>query len=134
MRHLSPAIVLDEAVVDGHAEADGDVHGGQEHPFNLRDGTRRQSATECYDRRMNAVAVRDLRNDTASVVRLIEQGEEVTLTNRGRPIARIVPLPVEKKKWLTPDEVVALPQADPSLRAYLASLRESETDWDDPLR
>ena len=35
------------------------------------------------------VSIREFRNSTADVIRQLEQGVEVTLTNRGEPIARI---------------------------------------------
>lgn len=38
------------------------------------------------------VSVRELRNDTPAVVRLIESGVDVTLTNNGVPIAVIHPI------------------------------------------
>lgn len=37
------------------------------------------------------VSVRDLRNNTAQVIRAVESGEPVTLTVHGRPVADIVP-------------------------------------------
>jgi len=40
----------------------------------------------------HTVSVRELRNSTASVVRQLEDGAEVTLTSRGTPVARLVPL------------------------------------------
>jgi len=82
---------------------------------------------------MSTVAVRDLRNNTASVIRSIEQGEPVTLTSRGRPIARIVPIGVERRRHLSRGEVLSLPQADPALRDDLAALGSDETDLTGPL-
>jgi prevent-host-death family protein len=38
------------------------------------------------------VSVRELRNSTADVIRQLEDGVEVTLTNRGTPVARLVPI------------------------------------------
>jgi prevent-host-death family protein len=37
------------------------------------------------------VSVRDLRNRTPDVIRAVEEGETVTLTVSGRPVADIVP-------------------------------------------
>ena len=36
---------------------------------------------------------RELRNDSAEVLRLVEQGETFTITRRGVPIAQLSPLP-----------------------------------------
>lgn len=38
------------------------------------------------------VSVRELRNSTADVIRRVQDGGEVTLTNRGTPVARLVPI------------------------------------------
>lgn len=81
---------------------------------------------------MASVAVRDLRNRTAEVVRSIEEGEEITLTNRGRPIARIVPIRGERRRYLTRSEVAGLPLADPGLRDDLRRLADEALDWSDP--
>ena len=40
---------------------------------------------------MKIATVRDLRNHYTSVLAWIDSGEEVVLTRRGKPIARIVP-------------------------------------------
>jgi prevent-host-death family protein len=40
---------------------------------------------------MEHVPVRDLNQDTASVLARVERGEVVEITNRGKPIARIIP-------------------------------------------
>jgi prevent-host-death family protein len=41
---------------------------------------------------MESVPIRVLNQDTAGVMSLVERGEVVEVTNRGRPIARIVPV------------------------------------------
>lgn len=43
----------------------------------------------CY---MEKVAHRELRNHSAEVLRRVEAGESLQITNRGRPVARLVPL------------------------------------------
>jgi prevent-host-death family protein len=40
---------------------------------------------------MKTASVRDLRNQYTNVLRWISAGEEVLITRRGRPIARLVP-------------------------------------------
>lgn len=41
---------------------------------------------------MNQISIRSLNQDTAGVLARVERGEVVEITNRGRPIARIVPI------------------------------------------
>jgi len=41
---------------------------------------------------MKAVRIADLKNQLSEHLRAVERGEEVTVTDRARPIARIVPL------------------------------------------
>jgi prevent-host-death family protein len=50
------------------------------------------------------VSVRDLRNNTASVIAAVEAGTPVTLTVHGRPVADIVPHAVRLER--RPAEVV----------------------------
>lgn len=47
---------------------------------------------ERYARCMRTISQRELRNDSGQVLREVEQGEELTVTRRGTPVARIVPL------------------------------------------
>lgn len=42
---------------------------------------------------MNAVTVRDLRNNSASMLMRVAQGESLTITKDGEPVARVSPLP-----------------------------------------
>lgn len=41
---------------------------------------------------MKTISQRELRNDNAEVIRGVEQGESYTVTRRGVPVARLVPL------------------------------------------
>jgi len=41
---------------------------------------------------MEQVPIRELNQDTASVLERVEHGESLEITNRGKPIARIVPV------------------------------------------
>jgi prevent-host-death family protein len=45
-----------------------------------------------YTDAMEQIPIRSLNQDTAGVLARVEQGEVVEVTNRGRPIARIVPI------------------------------------------
>jgi len=80
---------------------------------------------------MITVSVRDLRNNTASVVASVTSGESVTLTSNGRPVARIEPLDPYLKPYLTWEEFLAMPKADPGLWTQIKAMRELETDWED---
>ncbi|MFT4298242.1 MAG: type II toxin-antitoxin system prevent-host-death family antitoxin [Aeromicrobium sp.] len=41
---------------------------------------------------MEAISQRELRNDNAEVIRRVEGGESLTVTRRGVPVARLVPM------------------------------------------
>ena len=77
------------------------------------------------------VASRDLRNDTAGVLRRVEAGERVTITVNGKPVAEIVPLRRTRRSWISRDDLVArlgTAQADPGLRDDLRWLAGDTTD------
>lgn len=79
---------------------------------------------------MSVVASRVLRNDTRSVLQRVEQGEEVTITIAGHPVAVLKPI-TDPPVWMSRDEFVArvLPaQADPGLAADLAEIAPDTTD------
>jgi len=80
---------------------------------------------------MLMVSVRELRNNTASVVASVTAGESVTLTSNGRPVARIEPVDPYLKPYLTWDEFMAMPKADRGLWDEIKTMRAMETDWDD---
>jgi prevent-host-death family protein len=83
------------------------------------------------------VASRDLRNDTAGVLRRVQAGERVTITQNGRPVAELVPLRRTGRSWIRRGELAArlrVAQADPGLRADLARLAGDTTDDLDPVR
>ena len=42
---------------------------------------------------MTSVGVRELRQRASELLRLVEQGETVEITDRGRPVAMLAPLP-----------------------------------------
>ena len=48
-----------------------------------------QCATMCY---MHRVGIRDLRQNASAVLRRVAAGEVVEVTDRGRAVARIVPI------------------------------------------
>ncbi len=82
---------------------------------------------------MTRVAARELRKDTASVLRRVRAGEEVVITVRGEPVAQIVALTPGQRRWMPRDELVEIlrtSQADPGLRSQLAELTGGPEDLD----
>jgi prevent-host-death family protein len=92
---------------------------------------------KCYSRSMPEVPSRDLRNDTAGVLRRVQAGEDITITVRGRPVALLTPVRPKRRRWLTAAEFLTRlqrAQADPGLRADLAILAGDTTDDLGPLK
>jgi prevent-host-death family protein len=86
---------------------------------------------------MAEVPSRELRNDTAGVLRRVQAGEHVVITVSGRPVAQLVPLQRARRGWLGRDELLrrlAVARADPTLRADLARLAGDTTDDLGPVR
>jgi prevent-host-death family protein len=78
-----------------------------------------------------SVASRDLRNDTAGVLRRVQSGERVTITQNGRPVAELVPLRRARRSWISRADLVArlqTAQADPGLRDDLDRIAGDTTD------
>ena len=92
---------------------------------------------KCYIRRtIVEVASRELRNDTAGLLRKVEAGETVVITRRGKPVANLVPHAGDSPRWIGREElVVAIAEqaADPGLRDDLARLAGDTTDDLGPL-
>ncbi|MBS1887415.1 MAG: type II toxin-antitoxin system prevent-host-death family antitoxin [Actinobacteria bacterium] len=67
------------------------------------------------------VASRELRNDTAGLLRRVEAGETIVITRRGKPVANLVPhMTVRQPRGLTPDDVLkirAITAGDPTFAA-----------------
>ncbi len=79
----------------------------------------------------NEVASRELRNDTAGVLRRVQTGEDITVTVSGRPVALLTAVRTDRRRWLTKAEFLTrlrAAQADPGLRADLARLAGDTTD------
>lgn len=80
---------------------------------------------------MTDVPSRDLRNDTAAVLRKVQDGDDVVITVKGRPVAALVPIQRSRRRWLGRAELVQrlrTCQADPGMRADLARLAGDTTD------
>jgi prevent-host-death family protein len=83
------------------------------------------------------VASRDLRNNTADLLRRVDAGEQIVITKRGDPVASLVPYEQSRRRWLPRGELVqrlAASQADAGLRDDLARLAGDTTDDLGPLR
>ena len=75
------------------------------------------------------VASRELRNDTAGLLRRVEEGERIVITRRGKPVADLVPHKEESGRWLTPSDVMEIRKitaGDPTWAAELAEMRAAD--------
>ena len=80
---------------------------------------------------MPEIASRELRNDTAGVLRRVQAGEAVTITVKGKPVAQLSAARPDRRRWLSGVELVQRlqrVQADPGLRHDLAVLAGDTTD------
>jgi prevent-host-death family protein len=71
------------------------------------------------------VASRELRNDTAGVLRRAAAGESVEITVNGEPVAELGPLRERRLHWTSSALLVdrlTKTQADPALRHELAAI------------
>jgi prevent-host-death family protein len=84
---------------------------------------------------MSTIGVRQLRNDTAAILRRVEAGERLTITVSGRPIAELVPLD-DRPRFRSWEWFQQMPKADPGLAADLKAIIGDETTDDirDPWR
>ena len=85
----------------------------------------------CYSRSMTRVPSRELRNDTAGVLRRAASGESIEITVNGEAVARIAPLVRERSQWTARADFVAKLariQADPGLTEDLAKLAAEAED------
>lgn len=86
---------------------------------------------------MTEVPSRELRDDTAGVLRRVQDGERVTVTVNGRAVAELVPVQRSRRAWIGRADLVARlgrAQADPGLRDDLALLAGDTTDDLGPIR
>jgi prevent-host-death family protein len=77
------------------------------------------------------VASRELRNNTAELLRRVGAGEQIVVTTRGKPVASLVPFESQRRRWLPRAELMrrlSLVQADPGLRDDLERLAGETTD------
>jgi prevent-host-death family protein len=82
------------------------------------------------------VAARELRNNTADLLRRVEAGEEIVITRRGAPVATLAPYAPPRRRWLPREELIERlkrSQADPGLRDDLKRLAGDTLDDLGPL-
>ena len=87
---------------------------------------------------MTEVASRELRNDTAGLLRRAAAGEDIVITVNGKPAARLTALPAApvRRRWMPREELIEMlrdSQADPSLRDDLKFMEDDTTDDLGPL-
>ncbi|WP_158299818.1 type II toxin-antitoxin system Phd/YefM family antitoxin [Glycomyces paridis] len=81
------------------------------------------------------ITQRELRNDSARILKAAEQGEEFTVTRNGTPIARVVPLDGPDRRYITKEQMdrglEGMPQID--YQQMRADLEEFiDMDFKDP--
>lgn len=79
---------------------------------------------------MAEIASRELRNQTRALLDRVANGEHITITVEGRPVAELTPI-AHRPRWMRRDEFarqILARQADPALAAELASLADETTD------
>jgi prevent-host-death family protein len=77
-----------------------------------------------------------LRNQTADLLRRVDAGEQIVITQRGNPVAALVPFQAPRRRWLSRAQLVsrlAATQADPGLRDDLDRLAGDTIDDLGPL-
>lgn len=90
-----------------------------------------------YARSMSEVASRELCNDTAGVLRRVRDGEDVTITVKGRPVAVLTAVRPQRRRWLSKVEFLSRlrrAQADPGLREDLLVLAGDTPEDLGPIR
>jgi len=87
---------------------------------------------ERYTRSMSVeVASRELRNHTADLLRRVEAGEEIVITVRGKPAAKLTPIPTRRRRPIPRAEMAERLRnrpVDPEFHELLDELSESVGD------
>ena len=53
----------------------------------------------------NRIGVREIRQDASTILSRVEEGEEFIITNRGVPIARLIPIEIDDEQFI--EEMIA---------------------------
>lgn len=87
-----------------------------------------EAILKCYDRDMSVeVALRDLRNHTADLLQRVEAGEELVITKRGKPVARLVPIAAGRRRPISREELIEWLEnrpVDPEFKEFLDEMDE----------
>ncbi|GAA1300356.1 antitoxin VapB4 [Planotetraspora silvatica] len=82
---------------------------------------------------MTAIPARELRNNTADVLRRVEAGEEIEVLKDNRPVARIIPFSL-RRRWLAVSVLAGeLSRLEPDVTGLADELRETLTETTDDL-
>jgi prevent-host-death family protein len=82
---------------------------------------------------MSAIPARELRNNTAEVLRRVEAGEEIEVLKDNRPVAKIISLS-RRPQWLPVSEIgYALGRLGPDTTGLAEELRATLTETTDDL-
>jgi prevent-host-death family protein len=76
------------------------------------------------------VPSRELRNDTAGVLRRVEEGEDVVITVNGKDRVRLVPVDPRPSSMATRAFLAGLPEPDPDFAADIRAAVGDETTDD----
>ena len=71
---------------------------------------------------MSTVASRELRTDTAGVLRRVQAGEEVTVTVNGRAVAVIAAVRPRRRRWVPKAELIKRLDQGPGEGASIVDL------------
>lgn len=87
--------------------------------------------------RHRTIPQRELRNDVSAILREAEAGTEFTVTVRGRPVAKVVPIdaPPERRRFVDRETLLRIFRESPvdeSWATDLAEMRAAEPPIDDP--
>jgi prevent-host-death family protein len=82
---------------------------------------------------VTAIPARELRNNTAEVLRRVEAGEEIEVFKDNRPVAKIIPLS-RRRQWLPAAEIGhQLMRLGPDTTGLSEELRATLTETTDDL-
>ncbi len=74
---------------------------------------------------MKTVTLRQMQHNLSEIVRQIDHGEEIVVTRRGRPMARLVPIIPQKTRAEWPDFAARAVRAKRSLSDVIIEERNS---------
>jgi prevent-host-death family protein len=82
---------------------------------------------------MSSIPARELRNQTAEILRRVEAGEEIEVLKDNRPVAKLIPLS-RRRRWLPATEIGSeLARLGPDATGLADELRSTLTDTTDDL-